>query len=216
MENRRIAIVDEQQLFLDGMQKLLLSFSLVFVVTAFNTPDDLLSDLDTGNTYDLIVTDSLMINTNGPSLSDALNSRTLSIPVLFLAGTDDQLSIAEIMKGGASGSISKKVDKARFFQAVETVMEGGVFTDLEDSVLVPVSTGLQYGAVENHALLPKLSGRQLEILRHIRRGMSNKDVALHLSISENTVKSHLKLMFRELGVGKRMACVQKAQHYGLI
>lgn len=198
------------------MRNLLLSFSLVFAVTTFNTPDDLLSDLDTGNTYDLIVTDALMIDTNGLSLSDALNSRTLKIPVLFLSGTDDVLSLPEILKGGASGFISKRADKTRFFQAVETVMDGGVFTDLEDGALVPVSPGLQDGAAENHASLPKLSGRQLEILQHIRRGMSNKDVAVHLLISENTVKSHLKLMFRQLGVTKRTACIQRAQHFGLI
>lgn len=216
MKDRRIAIVDEHQLFLDGMRNLLLSFSLVFAVTTFNTPDDLLSDLDTGNTYDLIVTDAMMTKANGPSLVDALVSRALKIPVLFLSGSDDPLSFAEIMKGGASGSISKKADKTMFFQAVETVMGGGVFTDLEDSALVPVSTRLRYGAAEDHVSVPKLSGRQLEILQHIRRGMSNKDVAVHLLISENTVKSHLKLMFRQLGVTKRTACIQKAQHYGLI
>lgn len=64
--------------------------------------------------------------------------------------------------------------------------------------------------------LRQLSARQIEIMRLIANGYANKEIARSLTISENTVKTHLKQIFRELGVNKRTACVRKAQALGLI
>lgn len=195
---------------------MLLSFSQAFAVTTFTATEDLLVDLDTGGTYDLIVVHRPLVDTNGLSLIEALKSRTLEIPLLIMSGIDDPLPVPEILEGSGGGLISKKADSVMFLQAVEMVLGGGVFTVSEEHSLDLVLLDLPDGTADNQMLLPKLSNRQIEILQHVRQGMSNKDVALYLSISENTVKGHLKLIFCALGVGNRMACVQKAQHYGLI
>ncbi|RZV38872.1 MAG: response regulator transcription factor, partial [Acidimicrobiales bacterium] len=64
--------------------------------------------------------------------------------------------------------------------------------------------------------LPKLSPRQIEVLRLIANGASNRQISEEMIISENTVKSHLKSIFFEMRVNKRTACVRKARTLGLI
>lgn len=108
-----------------------------------------------------------------------------------------------------------------FFEAVNTIMDGGVFFDrqklgIEELAALRIGVRAVGDSGAINAIAPNLSYRQIEILRQIREGMSNKDISQHLSISENTVKSHLKQIFRELNVRKRTASIQKAQMYGLI
>jgi DNA-binding NarL/FixJ family response regulator len=218
---KRVAIVDDHQLFLDGASNLFSSQEDGFQVATFSDPLSILSSLDQGADYDLIVADLLMGSMNGLAFVGALRSKKIAIPVLLLSGLEKPLSAVDLLAAGAHGYISKKADVLSFFKAVRTVMAGGTFFDDEETGAEDSQASRARGqascSIENgDRATPKLSGRQIEILRHIRQGSSNRDISELLSISENTVKSHIKQIFRELNVSKRTASIQKAQVYGFI
>ncbi|WP_339765524.1 response regulator transcription factor [uncultured Hoeflea sp.] len=218
---KRVAIIDDHQLFLDGASNLFNSQGDEFQVSTFTDPLTVLSLLDEGLDYEVIVVDLLMGSMNGLAFVGALRSRNIATPVLLLSGLDSPLPAPDLLAAGAHGYISKKADLASFFKAVRAVMDGGTFFDDEHSGVEELQASRLRNCVSEKAdsesrATPKLSDRQIEILRHIRQGWSNKDISESLSISENTVKSHIKQIFRELNVSKRTASIQKAQVYGLI
>lgn len=218
---KRIAIVDDHQLFLDGARNLFASQSSETIVFTFNDPLRILAELKEGVDFDVIVADFLMGTMNGLAFVGALRSRNIATPVLLLSGFEDRLPAGDLLTAGANGFVSKKSDVKLFFSAVRTVMDGGAFFDGEalsadELQAMRLSANTVSAEEPNPAKPPKLSGRQIEILHQIRLGLSNREISQHLSISENTVKSHLKQIFLELKVSKRTASVQKAQIYGLL
>ena len=84
----------------------------------------------------------------------------------------------------------------------------------EETPLLGTMDADDYG--DEPDFLPKLSPRQVEVLRLIANGASNRQISEEMIISENTVKSHLKTIFFEMRVNKRTACVRKARTLGLI
>jgi DNA-binding NarL/FixJ family response regulator len=115
---------------------------------------------------------------------------------------------------GASGFISKSADSGALQDAVRTILGGGiVFEDDGETQTITDSTmNVWNSAVEP----PTLAPRQLDVLRMLGEGATNKVIADRLNISENTVKSHLRSVFENLGVRTRTACVHKAVLLGLI
>ncbi|WP_417667754.1 response regulator transcription factor [Roseibium sp.] len=219
---KRIALVDDHQMFLDGAVSLLQLKSDGHCVSAFNDPEVFLLELADGAVFDLIVADLLMGKMNGLALVSAVRSRNLKMPILLLSGVEDALPGVNIERSGANGFISKKDGKDTFLQAVRTVLNGGTFfspsnwagsLEMSDGDTVNNLAGRRQIDCDK---TPSLSDRQKEVLILVAGGNSNKEISRALEISENTVKSHLKQIFEEFGVSKRSACIRQAQLFGLI
>lgn len=169
--------------------------------------------------YDLILCDLIMNDMNGLAFLGALRSHTKEIPVIILSGINTSPPVQDVRRLGGAGFVHKSAHREDFKTAIETVLGGGsYFENIEGGGI-----DVQFSKQEEREPLtgeedkfPKLAPRQIEVLKLIANGYANKDIARELFISENTVKTHLKLIFRELGVNKRTACVRKAQSLGLI
>ncbi len=215
-----IAVIDDHRIFLDGISLLVESMEDLFEVTGFDAPFDILREIETGKAFDLVICDLIMNAMNGLAFVAALRSHTKHIPILILSGINTVPPIEEIKRLGGNGFVHKSVENQILLSAIKTVLTGGTyFADgLEDSVINAPSNqddeGL--GDIYTTKAIPKLGPRQIEVLRLIASGATNKEIAKTLVISENTVKSHLKHIFMELGVNKRTACVRKAQTLGFI
>jgi len=140
-------------------------------------------------------------------------------PVIILSGINTAPPVRDIKRIGGNGFVHKSVPKDDLTRAIKTVLSGGYF--FEDAlgnyvVEKPSEIRLAEDNLMNNDKLPRLGTRQAEVLRLIANGYANKDIARNLSISENTVKTHLKQIFRELAVNNRTACVRKAQTLGII
>lgn len=215
-----IAVIDDHRIFLEGVSLLVEGMEDQFEVTGFDAPFELLRKIETGAVFDLVICDLIMNAMNGLAFIAALRTHTKRIPILILSGINTVPPIAEIKRLGGNGFVHKSVENQVLLNAIKTVMAGGTyFADgLEESVInAPTQSNNDgWDDLYDTKPIPKLGPRQIEVLRLMANGGTNKAISKALTISENTVKSHLKQIFMELGVNKRTACVRKAQTLGLI
>ncbi len=214
-----IAILDDHIIFLDAITLLIENLDSQYNVSRFSSPIEILMDVEKGRKFDLILCDLIMSTMNGLAFLGALRAHTKSIPVIFLSGINTAPPIRDIKRIGGNGFVHKSVPKDDLARAIKTVLSGNnCFEDGLGNYVVekPSEIRLAEDSLKDDDKLPRLGTRQAEILRLIANGYTNKDIARNLSISENTVKTHLKQIFRELAVNNRTACVRKAQTLGII
>lgn len=215
----KIAVIDDHQLFLDGISLVIRQFQENCEVIGFAEPMTLLAALDQGSDFDMIVCDLVMGNMNGLIFIDTLRSQS-SIPVLMLSGISTSPPVEQMKQLGAQGFIHKSADNEILSDAIGRILKGGEYFEDESLSEYPEPFD-QFGAIEpvdqsTDIVVSNLTDRQIEVLRLMSQGATNKEISAELDISENTVKSHLKIIFDGLKVNKRTACVRVAQAQGII
>lgn len=132
-------------------------------------------------------------------------------PVLVLTVYDSDVQILRAVEAGASGYLLKDSSRDELFRAVRSVLAGG-------SPLAPtVAARLMNRVLQApNRSAEALSARELDVIRHVAAGASNKEIAYDLRISEATVKTHLIHIFEKLGVTDRTSAVTTAIDRGLI
>lgn len=211
---RRIGLIDDHTLILDGLEKTLASMSSTFEVISATSPTHILDQINAGETFDLILCDLIMDGMNGLAFLGALQSRRDPTPVLLMSGIAMDPPIAQMKSLGAKGFLHKSANPAAFEGIINTIIAGGDHFPDEDEILTEVAEQ-PYDQGELEAI-NNLTGRQLEVLRALANGASNQEISDRLSISPNTVKTHIKHIYEAMGVSRRTACVQKAQLYGIL
>lgn len=132
-------------------------------------------------------------------------------PVLVLTVYDSDTQILRAIEAGATGYLLKDATREELFSAVRSALAGGsplapsVATRLMTRLVAPQSAGSE-----------ALSGRELDVIRLVSVGRSNKEIAYDLRISEATVKTHLQHAFEKLGVADRTSAVTTAIERGFI
>ncbi|HAQ36092.1 MAG: hypothetical protein CMF74_01185 [Maricaulis sp.] len=210
---RRIAVVDDHRMFADGFNVLLEQSGENFSVTAYDDPITFLEAFSSGETFDLVIVDLIMRGMNGLALLSAIRARKPGARVLILSGITSAPPVADMKQMGAGGFVHKSASMETLLDAVSTVLSGGSYFDGASSTGIAEEDEDAARALSD---MPHLAPRQLDVLNLMGQGETNKMIAETLSISENTVKSHMRAIFDALGVRTRTACVRKAQMLGLI
>jgi DNA-binding NarL/FixJ family response regulator len=135
-----------------------------------------------------------------------------AIKILILTVSDDQDDLFEAVKAGANGYLLKEISVEEVAEAIRAVMKGqSLIPPSMASKLLNEFTSLARRAAQQEQLpTPVLTTRELEVLRLVAKGMSNKDVAEELFISENTVKNHVRNILEKLHLHSRMEAVMYA------
>ncbi|SDN41010.1 response regulator [Allokutzneria albata] len=157
---------------------------------------------------DVALMDLRMPGTDGVSAIRAIAEKRLRTRVLVLTTYDTDADVLPAIEAGATGYLLKDAPKTELFRAVEAAARG-------EAVLAPAIATKLLSQVRSPAKEP-LSQRELEVLGLIARGMTNRDAAAKLFISEATVKTHLLHVYAKLGVNDRAAAVATAYELGLI
>ncbi|MHA7772355.1 response regulator [Roseibium sp. M-1] len=212
--NKKIALVDDHQMVLDGLANLIVTQMPGVEIETSTDPLRFLETLDAKHDFSLVVTDLFMLKMNGLAFASAIRDRSADLPVLLLSGVEDELPEETVLSSGARGFVSKKVGQSALFDGINAALDGKIYIN---GKIIDQRSGTSLIRENGEALrYPKVSERQVEILRLIAGGDSNKEISDKLLISENTVKSHIKILFSELGVNKRAACVRQARVFGMI
>jgi DNA-binding NarL/FixJ family response regulator len=156
------------------------------------------------------------------------------IPTLLMSDAVDPEKTLEVLRGGASGVISRRVDMELLCKSLRAVARGEIWMSrvatyqliqrirMQPSELTIASSPAsekQTASVEAPQSSKNqfgLTRRELEIVRAIGEAMSNKDIAEHFGISEYTVKHHLSRIFDKIGVFSRLELAMMATHHGLV
>ena len=213
-----IAIVDDHQMFLDGLSEVIRVLNADYRCTAFGNPVDAIEAIESGQHFDLCISDLVMAEMNGIAFVMAVKARCPGMPVLVISGIDTAPPVEKIIQAEASGFVPKSASSAVLQEAIETALRGDVYVPDETWIKAVVSSTPATGKTDGTSIAPSnlLGSRQVEVVTLMAEGCSNKDIGRILNISENTVKTHVSAIFRQLGVTRRTACIGKARALGLI
>jgi DNA-binding NarL/FixJ family response regulator len=127
-----------------------------------------------------------------------------TIPVLVLSASDSAETISQVLAFGASGFVSKAAPVSDVKIAIETCLGGAQYIpeDMKDKVLAVDSE-----AKDIASKLKELTPKQFQVLRHVKNGMMNKQIADTLNVTEATVKAHIGVIFKKLNVKTRTQIV---------
>jgi DNA-binding NarL/FixJ family response regulator len=168
---------------------------------------------------DLAIIDLFMPGSDGFSLLKKLCKKYPELPVIVLSASDNPKHARRAIDAGVSGFIHKSASFERMHEAINTVLAGGMHWPdflLAESDQSAAATADNDSPQIREAIVDGLTKRQLDILSCLAQGMSNREIADTLHISENTVKTHLKAVMLELSCTNRTAAVVLAEKMGLL
>lgn len=218
----RIVLVDDQTLVRQGIKTLLeLEDDLEVVGTAGNGREAIA--LVERLRPDIVLMDVRMPELDGVAATRELLGRDPGLGVIILTTFDDDEYVFEGLKAGARGYMLKDTSSDEIVAAVRAVAAGEAL--IQPSIarkVVAEFSRLATGATNAPAppaavALPEpLSEREAEVLRALAAGMSNREIAERLVITEGTVKNHVSSLLAKLGVRDRTQAVLKGQALGLL
>lgn len=150
--------------------------------------------------------DIRMPEIDGISLARKIKEAGLSVAPIMLTSYDSQQYVLASLKAGAKGFVLKTTSPQALAKAIQTVASGGLFLDSE----VASAVGAQ------DELTEELSPREREVLLFAARGLSSKEVAAKLYISERTVQTHLASVYDKLGAHNKTEAMLLALKHGLL
>lgn len=156
-----------------------------------------------------------MPGVNGFDALDTCRARFEDTTVIVLSGEENSRIIRESIERGASGFIPKSSSRVELVAALKLVLAGGTFLPKSAHTPLPqtqVSVSTDDAAT---AAIAQLSRRQFQVLMKAVLGKSNKVIAKELDISDHTVKAHLSVAFRNLGVQNRTEAVYATAKLGI-
>lgn len=201
-----IAVVDDHELFLSGITGLVRQMDPRFVVTGYLRGSDFIESLKPTSRLDILITDLTMKQVNGLALAAVVRQHLPQLPIIMVSGVEDALVGENLPKLGISSFVAKSASEATLKQAIMAALheqESSPSRPLTHRALPPAD-------------LPELAPRQVQIISLVASGATNREISETLHISENTVKSHLKDIFSELGVNSRTAAVRRARELGFL
>lgn len=208
-------LVDDHEMVIEGLKAMLAAFSdRVQVVGQAVGAERALPVIEELNP-DIVLCDVRMQGSSGLDLCRALRERDPDRKVVMLSVYDDEQYLFQAMRVGASGYLLKSISSDELVRQLELVRRGETAID----------PGMAARAVDTAARIQRdefwpgarhgLSQRESEILSYVVSGLSNKAIATKLVIGDETVKSHLRSIYRKLGVSDRTGAVATALREGI-
>jgi DNA-binding NarL/FixJ family response regulator len=211
----RIVLVDDHEMVIEGLKAMLAAFSeRVQVVGQAVGAERALSVIDELQP-DIVLCDVRMQGSSGLDLCQELRERDPQRKVVMLSVYDDEQYLFQALRVGASGYLLKSISSDDLVRQLEFVHGG-------ETAIDPVMAAR---AVDTAARMQRdefwpgarqgLTQRESEILSFVVNGLSNRAIAAKLVIGDETVKSHLRSIYRKLGVSDRAAAVATALREGI-
>ena len=210
---RQILIIDDHLLFADGLELILGQLGDDLDVFISCDAEQVLEDIDTLRTYELVIIDLHMPGVDGFNFLRAVRTQALDVKVLVISGVEDQVEIERALGLGAMGFIPKETKGSEVLDGVVTVLAGKRY--LPKHWEGKIDWVESSGSLINHEI-DRIGPRQIEVLKLIKDGLQNKQIALVMGVSVSAVKSHIEILYKALNVNNRTACVRAASERGLI
>jgi DNA-binding NarL/FixJ family response regulator len=209
--NIRIAILDDHQIVIDGLRLLLENHSHFEIVGQFNRGQELLDALAVLKA-DIVITDILMPEMDGLEVAMRLKDQFPDIKVIALSmNGEGPLAEKMIEQAEVAGYVLKTTNKSELTEAIESVYAGDTFYAKE---ILDELNSFRKIKQENESI--NLTIREIEIIQCIASDITNKQIADQLFISERTVETHRKNIFRKTNIHSAVGLVEFARKRKLI
>ncbi len=205
----RVLVVDDHELFRRGVDSALRACDDLEVVGGAGSADEAVR-LALAMQPDVVLLDLRLAGRSGLEACAELIAASPQIKVIVLTMSDSQADLYAAVRAGASGYLLKEASSAELVTAVRAVYAG-------QSLISPAMAGKllsEFASLvrrddqaHGSGQGPRLTNRELEVLKLVARGLNNKDIANELFISENTVKNHIRNILEKLQLHSRMEAV---------
>jgi len=212
MSNKKIslAIVDDHQIVIDGLKSLLQGLENFTVVAECNEPLQMLETLK-HEPVDILLTDIMMPVMNGAQLAKEVHRLYPSIKILALSMSGQgELVNQMIDDADIAGYVLKNIGKKEFIHALEKISTGGIY--FSDEVLNEMTKASE---LKRENIEVNLTAREMEIIKLIEREYSNKSIANSLFLSERTIETHRKNIFRKTKTNSVLGLIKYAYEHKL-
>ena len=204
----RVLIADDQELFRRGLNVVLHTEDNIQVVAEASNGEEAIAKAEEF-APDVVLMDIRMPRVSGIEATRAIRDTVPTTKILMLTVSDEDSDLYEAIKAGANGYLLKDISIEEIADSVRAVVQGqSLISPSMASKLLSEFNVLSKRAEERQQLpAPALTSRELEVLKLVAKGMSNREIADELYISENTVKNHVRNILEKLHLHSRMEAV---------
>lgn len=210
----KIALVDDHAIMVDGLAVILQEEEGIEVIGAFTNVTELFTLLRQDQ-IDIVILDLNMPGMDGFDLLEYLKEKHTKVKSLVLTMLNDPPTLRRIIDLGANGYVDKNAAKGEVVKAIKEVHAWGSYLENASRQKLIEAYKTQNDRIDIQEKDVNLSEREKEVIRCILRKMKNKKMAATLFISENTVRSHKKNIFRKFNVGNTSELIIEIHKRGL-
>ena len=217
MEKINVFVVDDHQIFLDGIVSLLSDEADIRITGTAHNGKQALEKIKNSKT-DVVLMDINMPVMDGIEATKHLHHTNPDIKILMLTMYNEPRFIKESLEIGAKGYVLKNISKDDLVKAIHTVYQDKPYLDNEaqEKLINSISSKDDEDTRDYDELAAQITQRELEILQLIALGLTSQDIANKLFISKNTVETHRKNMLAKLNVNNTAALLKIAYKKGLV
>lgn len=212
----KVLLIDDHQLVREGLKLLLAQIDPGALILEAEALLDGIELCKKHEDIDLVLLDLSMPGSYSGNTLDVFASACPAVRVVVVSATCDAHTVQASLRKGALGFIPKQTDSRSLVQAIRFVLDGGTYVPLE-----ALATGQSIRPepqMPNGYVLrsdgPALTQRQMDVLRELLEGKSNKQICRDLNMAMGTVKSHLASIFGALRVSSRTEAIAAAERMG--
>jgi DNA-binding NarL/FixJ family response regulator len=196
----KLLIVDDHPLFRDGLAALLRQAGERTATLQAASTEDALRLADE-QTIDAVFMDLMMPGLSGESAVREFGRRHPDLPVIVMSSSESASDVRRVLNAGARGYIPKSATAQTVVSALNLVLAGDTY--VPPLLVAATAEPADASAQDRARSLAQLTGRQVDVLRHLKDGLTNKEISARLGIAEKTVKVHIAAIFKALNVVNR-------------
>jgi DNA-binding NarL/FixJ family response regulator len=204
----RVLLADDQQLLRAGFRMVLDAQPDIAVVGEAGDGQEAVEKA--GETMpDVVLMDVRMPKRGGIEATKAIKELMPHIKILMLTISDEEADLYDAIKAGATGYLLKEVSIEEVGNAIRSVQTGQslISPSMASKLLSEFATMVKRADEKQSVPQPRLTDREMEVLKLVAKGRNNRDIAKELFISENTVKNHIRNILEKLHLHSRMEAV---------
>jgi len=207
-QSLRVLIVDDHALFRRGLQMVLRQEPDIEVVGEAADGHEAVAKAQE-SMPDVILMDVRMPKRSGIEATQKIKEMLPHVKILMLTISDDEADLYEAIKAGASGYLLKEISIDEVADAVRSVWAGQsrISPSMAAKLLTEFAAMSKRAEERQQLPAPRLTDREMEVLKLVAQGLNNRDIAKELFISENTVKNHIRNILEKLHLHSRMEAV---------
>jgi len=221
MDKITVIVVDDHPLFRQGVVDALTLESDLTILGDASNGDDALKLIRTSRPM-VAILDVNLPGLNGQQVTRVIKEEKIPTKVILVTGYDDIEQVLHGMRAGASAYCAKDISPEDLVSVIRRVVDGKyvVYADVYDASAIALwlnkKRSSELPSYEDQEYTHPLSGREMEVLAYLTKGMSNKEIASALSISNQTIKNHVTAILRKLGVEDRTQAAVYALQRGWV
>ena len=210
----KLLVVDDHPLFRDGLAALLRQANPETQVFQACDSEAGVEMAQSRGDLDAVFVDLMMPGLAGEAAVKEFARRRPELPVIVLSSSENPSDVKRVLNAGALGYIPKSASPQTVLSALQLVLTGNIYIPPFLAHAQDVATSQPSVSAKSLALA-HLTERQLEVLKLVRDGMSNKEISARLGIAEKTVKAHVAAIFKTLNVVNRTQAANAAREMEL-